>query len=297
MLWIIICLFVLGLCFGSFASVLLLRLWDGISWKKLKWVLFGFSRCPKCKKHLHARNLIPVVSFILQKWKCEYCKKKIDRIYPVLEIGSAIIFVISFLTIKYFVPNLFGMEFIWTNVFWIITNWVLFSILIYDIREGYLHIPFWVFGLLLVLVPQCLWWIGDCKIALSASIGFGGFFYLIYRWSKFYMKWRYGKKTEWIGEWDAILAFLIGALMALVFFYHKIEYRSLVLLESFLVFIILSGVIGLILAGIELGIKKIRQRNIKWPIRLQTIAFFPAMIISFWILLLGGKQIIFMFFL
>ncbi len=46
----------------------------------------GRSKCPDCKHVLGVRDLIPLISYAINRFKCHYCKKKISRLYPLLEI-------------------------------------------------------------------------------------------------------------------------------------------------------------------------------------------------------------------
>lgn len=82
---IIFLLFILGLTFGSFATMASHRLINGGG-------LFTRSACVKCKHKLKAMNLIPVVSYCLQAGKCEYCNHHISIRYPAIEIITALAF-------------------------------------------------------------------------------------------------------------------------------------------------------------------------------------------------------------
>ena len=75
-------LFIIGLTFGSFASVIIHRLHT----KEGGWVT-GRSKCPQCKHVLGVRDLIPLFSYLINRCKCHYCKKKISRLYPLLELS------------------------------------------------------------------------------------------------------------------------------------------------------------------------------------------------------------------
>ncbi len=79
-----------GLCLGSFATALAWRLPFGRS------IFFGdnqdfFARsaCPSCKKTLSARDLIPVLSWLLNGGRCRYCKVSLSVYYPVVELATA----------------------------------------------------------------------------------------------------------------------------------------------------------------------------------------------------------------
>ena len=80
-------LFILGLLFGSFSSVVIYRLRSGESG-----TLTGRSHCPKCGNTLQARHLVPIFSWLFQWGKCAFCKTKIPLVYPLLELTSGLLF-------------------------------------------------------------------------------------------------------------------------------------------------------------------------------------------------------------
>lgn len=79
--------FLFGLAVGSFLNVLIDRLAKGESPFK------GRSHCDHCRKTLSPSDLLPVVSFILLKGRCRYCKKKLSRQYPLIEVVTGCLFV------------------------------------------------------------------------------------------------------------------------------------------------------------------------------------------------------------
>ncbi len=50
------------------------------------------SCCVKCKQQLSALELLPVLSYILQKGKCKKCKSKVSIRYPLIEIATGLAF-------------------------------------------------------------------------------------------------------------------------------------------------------------------------------------------------------------
>jgi leader peptidase (prepilin peptidase) / N-methyltransferase len=70
---------VLGLCLGSFLNVCILRLPHEQS------LLRPPSTCPRCKRRIAWRDNIPVVSWLLLKGKCRWCKQPIAMQYPIIE--------------------------------------------------------------------------------------------------------------------------------------------------------------------------------------------------------------------
>ncbi len=84
-------IFILGLCVGSFLNVVIDRLPNGKS-------LGGRSYCDHCKRKLAWYDLIPVISFFILRGECGYCKKKISWQYPAVELITAILFVIVYIS-------------------------------------------------------------------------------------------------------------------------------------------------------------------------------------------------------
>ena len=87
-----IIVFIYGSIFGSFYNVVGYRLPNNLSLIKPKG-----SFCPNCKHELKWFELIPIFSFLIQKGKCRKCKKKIAIFYPLIELLTAILFLVSYL--------------------------------------------------------------------------------------------------------------------------------------------------------------------------------------------------------
>lgn len=86
-------IFIFGLVFGSFFNVLIYRI------PEKKSIVFPSSFCPVCKKSIKWYDNIPLISYILLKGRCRYCKTKISMIYPVVEFLTGILFVTIFMKI------------------------------------------------------------------------------------------------------------------------------------------------------------------------------------------------------
>jgi len=71
---------------GSFLNVCISRIPEEES------VIFPPSHCPKCKAKLKALDLIPVLSYLMLRGRCRYCKEKISIRYPIVEALTALIF-------------------------------------------------------------------------------------------------------------------------------------------------------------------------------------------------------------
>lgn len=83
--------FIFGAVFGSFFNVVGLRL------PKKEPFHDDRSYCPHCKTQLTGKELIPIVSYIIQGGKCRTCKQKISPLYPIVELATALLFLYSFL--------------------------------------------------------------------------------------------------------------------------------------------------------------------------------------------------------
>ena len=79
---IFILLFLLGLSFGSFCNVLILRIPKGEEFVKTA------SHCMTCGHTLSWFELIPVFSWLIQGGKCRSCKAKLSAQYPIVEASN-----------------------------------------------------------------------------------------------------------------------------------------------------------------------------------------------------------------
>lgn len=106
-------IFILGVCIGSFLNVVIDRLpiilemqWNILAREQLGLQLeekhtkfnlhYPMSHCPNCNKKIKYYHNIPVLSYILLSGKCVECKKKIDIIYPLVELITAILSILFF---------------------------------------------------------------------------------------------------------------------------------------------------------------------------------------------------------
>ncbi|MFZ3588333.1 prepilin peptidase [Bacillus sp. DJP31] len=80
-------IFIIGLVLGSFFNVVGLRVPNNES------IVRPRSACPNCHQTLTPLQLIPVVSYLLQRGKCRTCQLRISPIYPSIELTSGLLFV------------------------------------------------------------------------------------------------------------------------------------------------------------------------------------------------------------
>jgi leader peptidase (prepilin peptidase) / N-methyltransferase len=83
-------IFVLGLCFGSFLNVCIYRLPLGMS------VVTPRSACPRCKHGIALYDNMPVISWLILRGRCRYCKSKISPRYLVIELLTGLLFLLCY---------------------------------------------------------------------------------------------------------------------------------------------------------------------------------------------------------
>ena len=180
--------FFLGLAFGSFANVLILRLHSGE-----KGIFTGRSHCTSCNHELSFWDLVPFFSWVFLKGKCRYCKKPISIQYPIVELLMGIMFVIA----------LIASQNLWLYQLWLMLIFFFFLIIfVYDLK--YMEIPDEVSLPAIIILFGFTYfsftpsW-SDALIGVSIPIIFFGIQYLV-------------SKGKWIGEGD----FRLGALMGII---------------------------------------------------------------------------------
>lgn len=226
-------MFVLGLLFWSFSSVLISRIKKGKSW-----ILFWRSECPNCNHTLWAFDLIPIFSYLFSFWKCRYCFKKISFLYPVLELFTWILFIL----ITYFLIdvnlifswNLFEISrLVFFLLFWFLTVVYVF----YDIL--YLEIPDSILGILNFLILWALFlqwffwfkilgiWDSDfLSIWLQDNIYIFSSIFLVLISFYFIM-------LKWLSEiWDFLIIFFLWWIIVYLRFFLWIELENTFLWSS-----------------------------------------------------------------
>jgi leader peptidase (prepilin peptidase)/N-methyltransferase len=193
-----------GLAFGSFVSVLTIRV------MKEESIITPGSYCPHCKKPIKPWHNIPLISFLILRGKCYYCAERISIFYPLIEILSAILFVSVYLKTG------IGFNFIFVSF----TFLFLLSLSIIDLNTK--------------MAPDSLNLLAFCMALLSALFGSSSFFetpitpFLLllrvqdaFSMSGFllFLKFsvEYFLKKEALGEADIIVVGTMGALLGLKF--------------------------------------------------------------------------------
>lgn len=96
MIFLPIIVFGLGLIIGSFLNVVILRLNTGRS------ITTGRSACGRCSNKLSWYELVPVFSFLGLRGKCRNCKAPISFQYPLVELITAIVFMLLYTKSAFF---------------------------------------------------------------------------------------------------------------------------------------------------------------------------------------------------
>ena len=239
-------LFIFGLCIGSFLNVLAQRL------PRREDVIKSRSHCDFCSHTLCWYELIPLVSFVLQKGKTRCCHHRLSLRYPLTELVTGIGFVIlSFfhepLTINYILSLVLFSSF--------------FVIFLSDLAYEIIPIEMIIVGFFAACVQLLLSSLSIPFILphILSGIGAGLFFFALWFFTK-------GKA---MGDGDMYLSALIGFLLG----YPKI---ILSLYGSFLT----GAVVGIILV---LG----QKRSLK-----AHIPFGPFLILGYTISLLWGDTLL-----
>jgi leader peptidase (prepilin peptidase)/N-methyltransferase len=181
----------LGLSIGSFANVLIYRIPKGES------VVLPSSHCPKCEVNLKWWHNIPLLSWLLLKGRCGYCNSKISIQYPLIELLTAIIFLIIYLNIG-FTIQAFLLAFTFTT---------LLALAVIDFYHK--AVPD---SLNLLALTLAVFYTLDVELIIHSfknALLFGGAFAFL----RFYVSFFTGREA--MGEGDIMIAGTIGAILGL----------------------------------------------------------------------------------
>lgn len=215
----------LGLVFGSFAGAQVWRLRarqlvedktagekvDAKEYRQLvdlakQPALKDRSRCLSCHHELAWYDLVPFASWLSTKGKCRYCKKSIGHFEPLIEIGVAVFFVLSFI---FWPIELTTAVEIVRFIIWLISGVTLAILFAYDAKWFLLpdRIVFPLIGLSIVFAALGLIGVTDVVPALISMAGavliLSGLYLFIWVISK----------GKWIGFGDVKLGVALGLLL------------------------------------------------------------------------------------
>lgn len=188
-----IIVFIFGTLLGSFYNVVGYRLPKGLS------LIKPGSFCPKCNHSLKWYELIPVLSFMIQRGKCRECKCKISWFYPTIEFTTGILFMISYLIFG------FSVEFFIACVI------VTFFVIVIVSDTNYLVIPDEVTIFLSALVIIVKFAFFGVKVGIESVLS-GVFLFVV-----MYLIMLLGNKLfkkESLGGGDIKLMFFVGTILS-----------------------------------------------------------------------------------
>jgi leader peptidase (prepilin peptidase)/N-methyltransferase len=261
---------VLGLLVGSFLNVVILRLPERMAaaWRQEARDVLELqadatplppgivrepSHCPHCKHRLAAIDNIPLVSWLLLRGRCRYCKTAISIQYPLVELLSGIL---SAVVVWKFGPT-------WVALAALVFTWTLIALAGIDLRTqllpDQLTFPLLWLGLLLSLLPMFV-------AAPSAIVGAAAGYLSL--WSVYWLfKLLTGKEGMGYGDFKLLAA--LGAWMGPV---------------SLLPIILLSSLIGALIGGTLIAMRR-HQRELPMP-------FGPFIAAAGWVWLVAGDSLL-----
>jgi prepilin signal peptidase PulO-like enzyme (type II secretory pathway) len=179
---------VFGLIIGSFLNAVIHRL------RTKESIITKRSACPQCHHILAAADLVPLLSFAGLWGKCRYCQKPISWQYPLVELFTAIIFVLGYLAIG--INNSLALL-----TFYIFSGFLI-VIFVYDLKHYLILDRISLPALFIALVLNLLLGKSIINLIIASSVP-AGFFLLQLIVSK----------GKWIGGGDIRLGLVMGAML------------------------------------------------------------------------------------
>jgi len=185
--WIFI--FILGTAIGSFMNVLIVRTPRDES------VSFPASHCMSCDTPLRFYHNIPILSWLFLRGKCGFCNAPISKQYPIIELLSGLIFLITLM--KFGITlQAFGIALVFT---------LLLSLSVIDFYYKMVPDSLNLAALTIAIISATS--LGQLGYNFTNALLFAGGFTLL----RFYLS--YFLKKEAMGEADIMIAATMGALL------------------------------------------------------------------------------------
>jgi leader peptidase (prepilin peptidase) / N-methyltransferase len=212
---------VVGLIFGSFATVVAHRL------PRKENIVSGRSKCPHCGRTIRAIENVPVVSYLALRGRCPGCGARISPRYPLTELATGSLFALAAWKFGFSAEGV-----LFAGIFWAL---VVLSVIDFEhklLPDRIVYPTFvvaWLVFIVIAIVDDDVGRLADA--AIGAAI-FGGFFFLV---GLVY--------PAGMGGGDIKLAFVLGTMLG------WLDGFGLVLVGMFLAFLIGSVAgIGVMLA-------------------------------------------------
>lgn len=127
--------FIFGTIIGSFLNVVIDRLPQKESLIKRR------SHCEHCRRNLEWYDLIPIVSYLLLRGRCRYCKKTISKYYILVEFLTGCVFVlVTYLLVGQDIARFADVRYLLAIGYYLFILSALISIFFIDLKYGI--IPF-----------------------------------------------------------------------------------------------------------------------------------------------------------
>lgn len=220
--------FILGTIIGSFLNVVILRHGTGMG-------LGGRSRCMTSGQVLKWYELIPILSFLIQKGRSRYTGAKLSWQYPLVELLTGFFFLFSFQNAFSMFGFLHDTALVVSFFFFILCSIFIILVSVYDIRHMIIPNQF-IYPLIVLSFVQLFVSLPDFSFSLPSvwMLVSGPIvalpFILIWfisggKWMGFadskialVIGWFLGASQ---GFFAVLLAFWIGAIVGILFFAHS----------------------------------------------------------------------------
>jgi len=178
-----------GLAWGSFLNVVIYRLPAGIS------LMRPASSCPRCKTRIKPYDNIPVLSYLMLRGRCRSCGAGIPLTYPVVEILTALCFLLLFAEFSFSVH--FSASCLFTSA--------LIALGMIDFFHQILPDEITLPGLALALIYSLFRPDLSLRRALVGAVAGAGFLLIIY--GLYFLL----RKKEGLGLGDVTMMLMVGA--------------------------------------------------------------------------------------
>lgn len=148
--------FIFGAALGSFLNVVIDRLPRGNS------IVFPSSHCPECNRTLARRDMLPIISYLLLRGRCRYCKSSIPVRLLWVELGTGILFALLYLY--------YGLT--WELAMVIAYSSILIALLVIDLERKILPNKIVYPGIALAFAVACFGTILNFQPVSIAHLGF-----------------------------------------------------------------------------------------------------------------------------
>lgn len=142
---VLVFVFIIGACVGSFLNVVIWRL------PREESIVTAPSHCPSCGHHIRPWENVPILGWLMLRGRCSKCRTPISPRYPIVELMTAILMLGAWmrgLELGRPLPMVIG---------WVILMAILVAIIYIDIDHMIIPDSINLFGLIVALVLAVGW--------------------------------------------------------------------------------------------------------------------------------------------